>query len=251
MSAPSSPWKSKIPAWISHPLSDATKDAKVRDTLNLYAQSVAYSRSFIVGGWTMGGLGAAMMGLSIWGWVHILPLKTIQTEIWVADRSTGIIAKPVSLSDAPTQFGPATEQQYLRIYLLAMERWVSEIDQENDHQVKIMSSREQQDRINADRLRPESNARTIGSAGHVQIVNDHYFPQFMDKNSETRHYTIHFTRIVWRGDNQESSEPWTAVVDFQWHPERTMKPADRTDNPGGLVVIAYTSKSDIPDQRRQ
>lgn len=245
------PWLSKISPWTAQPLTDAAKDAKVRAILNLHAERVIYGRQAIIGGWAMGGLGATMMAVSIWGWVHILPLKTIQNEIWVADASTGIIAKPLTIEDAPTKFGPATEEHFLHQFILAMERWTPDVDREMDHLAKIMASPELQAQINDRRLKPDSNAIAVGNAGHVEIENIHYFPQFTDKDSQTHRYLVRFQRTVWRGKNKESSEPWTATVDFGWHPERAMTPADRADNPGGFVAIAYTSDSDNKDTRRK
>lgn len=245
------PYKGRINPWIAQELTEAAKDAKVRATLNLYAESVIYSRSFIMGGWAMAGLGSAMMAVSVWGWVHILPLKTVENVIWVADSSTGIIAKPLSMEDAPKYFGAATEEHYLRQYVMAMERWVPEIDQEQDHISKIMSSREVQAWINDRRLKPESNQIAVGNAGRVDIENFHYFPKFVDKASDTRSYLVRYQRTVWRGTNRESSEPWSASVEFQWHPGAQMNPADRVDNPGGFVAIAYTADSDNKDNVRR
>lgn len=170
--------------------------------------------------------------------------------MWLVDSSTGIISKPISLKDAPTKFGPASDQHFLHQFVLAMERWTPAIDRENDHLAKIMSSPDIQAQINDRRTKPESNAISIGNAGHVELENFHYFPQFMDKDSQTRRYLVKFQRTVWKGSNKESSEPWTATVDFQYHPERAMTPADRDENPGGFVAIAYTADSDNKDTTR-
>lgn len=245
------PFQSKINPWIAQPLTEATKDKKVRATLNLYGESVIYSRSFILGGWTLGGVGCAMLAVCAWGWVQILPLKTVQIDMWIVDSTTGIITKPLSLEDAPKYFGAATEEHFLRQYVMAMERWVPETDREQDHIAKIMSSRELQAWINDRRLKPESNVLAIGNAGHVDIDNIHYFPKFMDKGSSTRSYLVRYQRTVWRGTNKESSEPWSATIEFQWHPEAEMNPADRVDNPGGFVGVSYTADSDLKDSVRR
>lgn len=245
------PWISKISPWTAQPLTTAAKDAKLRQALSLHAERVIYGQQAILVSWIVFGLGVAMILTSIGGWVMVLPLKTIQNEIWVADKTTGIIAKPISVEDAPKHFGQAIEEHYVRQYLLARTRWTPETDQEDDHLAKIMSSADEQARINYERQNPNSDVIAIGNAGHVQIENDHYFPQFVDKDSDTRRYMIRFTRTVWRGNNKESSEPWTANVDFQFHPERKMNPADRRDNTPGFVAITFSAKSDRPDPRRQ
>jgi type IV secretory pathway component VirB8 len=174
-----------------------------------------------------------------------------ERNMGVPTAPLGIIAKPLTLQDAPTSFGAVTEEHFLHQFIMAMERWVPEVDRETDHLAKIMASPELQAQINDRRLKPESNAVAIGNAGHVEIENIHYSPQFMNQDSATRHYLVRFQRTVWRGSNKESTEPWTATVDFQWHPERAMTPADRADNPAGFVAIAYTSDSDNKDTRRK
>lgn len=244
-------WISKISPWTAQPLTDATKDAKLRAVLSLHAERVIYGRQAIIICWTVFVLGFVMICVSIFGWVMVLPLKTIQNEIWVADSSTGIISRPLRLEDAPTKFGAAVEQHFLSQYNKARREWIPELDRENDHLAKIMSSPEEQARINVERLKPDSDPVAIGQAGHTTIDNVRFFPQFTDKDSNTRRYLLRFQRTVWRGANKEASEPWTATIDFQWHPEWVMLPADRDQNPGGFVAIAYSAKSDLPDQRRQ
>ena len=51
----------------------------------------------------------------------LLPLKTSEIKFFLVDKSTGIIAEPVGLRDAPRIFGAAVEQQYLKRYIEARE----------------------------------------------------------------------------------------------------------------------------------
>jgi type IV secretory pathway VirB9-like protein len=66
----------------------------------------------------------ACFAASIFGWVTLLPLKTSEVKFFLVDKSTGIIAEPVGLQDAPRIFGAAVEQQYLKRYIEAREGWV-------------------------------------------------------------------------------------------------------------------------------
>ena len=75
-----------------------------------------------------------------------MPLKTTEVKFFLVDKSTGIIGEPVGLQDAPKLFGAAVEQQYLRRYVEAREGWVPEMDERNDHVVKIMSTPDEQAR---------------------------------------------------------------------------------------------------------
>jgi type IV secretory pathway component VirB8 len=75
--------------------------------------------------------------------------------------------------------------------------------------------------------------------------------RFCDSVRITRSYLVQYDRTVWHGATKDATKPWSATVDFQWHPGLPMRPDDRTDNPGGFQVIAYSAKSDTPDERRQ
>ena len=91
----------KISPWTAKPLSDAAKNAKFRAVMDLAAERVILGRSAIVTGWAIGGVGVACFAASIFGWVTLLPLKTTEVKFFLVDKSTGIIAEPVGLRDAP------------------------------------------------------------------------------------------------------------------------------------------------------
>ena len=241
----------KISPWTAKPLSDAAKNAKFRAVMDLAAERVILGRSAIVTGWAIGGVGVACFAASIFGWVTLLPLKTSEVKFFLVDKSTGIIAEPVGLKDAPKLFGAAVEQQYLKRYIEAREGWVPEMDQRNDHMTKLMSTPDEQARYAAAREAPLSPEKALGKDGHVSLGNFRFHPLAIGKDGETRRYLVQFDRTVWRGANQDPTQAWSATVDFQWHPELPMRPDDRTDNPGGFQVLGYSASSDTPDRRRQ
>jgi type IV secretory pathway component VirB8 len=242
---------SRISPWTAKPLSEAAKNAKFRAVMDLAAERVILGRSAIVAGWTVGGIGVSCLAASIFGWVSLLPLKTTEVKFYLVDRSTGIIGEPVGLKDAPKLFGAAVEQQYLKRYIEAREGWVPEMDEENDHLTKLLSTRDEQARYAAARTGPASAMMALGKDGHVGVENFRFHPLAIGKDGETRRYLVQFDRTVWRAANKESSQAWSATVDFQWRPELPMRPADRSDNPGGFQVLGYSASSDTPDQRRQ
>lgn len=242
---------SKINPWTAEPLTEATKNAKFRAVMNLSAERVILGRSAIIAGWTIGGVGVACLAASILGWVTILPLKTVEVKFFLVDQSTGIIGEPVSIEDAPKTFGAAVEQQYLRRYIEAREGWVPEMDEQDDHVAKIMSSPDEQARIAAARSLPTSPIKALAKDGHIQIDNFRFHPQAMGKDGETRRYLVQFDRTVWHGGTKDPTKSWSATVDFAWHPMLPMLPSDRSLNAGGMQVISYSASSDTPDTRRQ
>ncbi len=219
---------SKISPWTAKPLSDAAKNAKFRAVMDLAAERVILGRSAIVTGWAIGGVGVACFAASIFGWVTLLPLKTSEVKFFLVDKSTGIIAEPVGLQDAPKMFGAAVEQQYLKRYIEAREGWVPEMDERNDHLTKLMSTPDEQARYAAARNAPLSPVKALGKDGHVSVENFRFHPLAIGKDGETRRYLVQFDRTVWRGANQDPTQAWSATVDFQWHPELPMRPDDRT-----------------------
>jgi type IV secretory pathway component VirB8 len=159
----------------SKPLTEASKSAKFRAVMDLSAERVILGRSAIIAGWSVGVVGTLMLGASIYGWVTILPLKTIQNEIWVADKTTGIISHPVSLQDAARTFGAATERNYLRQYVEARVGYLKQMDKENDHLVKIMSSKDEQSHYEAERQDPNGPIKRLGKDEYAKIINLRYF----------------------------------------------------------------------------
>jgi type IV secretory pathway component VirB8 len=240
----------KLAPWSAKPLSTAAKERKFRELMDLNAERALLGRSAILVGWALGGTGIACMIASAVTCATLFPLKTVEYRLLVADQSRGIIGTPVGLQDAPKVFGEANDRYYLRRYIEAREQYVYELDQQNDHLAKVMSSPDEQARIAEKRLSPDSPARKLGKDGHVQVENFR-FHRGPNGRSDTRSYLVQFEETVWHQGNKEPTRPYTASIDFQWHPELPMTPADRDVNAGGMQVIAYSANSDIPDQKRQ
>jgi type IV secretory pathway component VirB8 len=241
----------RINPWQAKPLTEKTKEAKFRKVMDAAVERAMVGKAAIITGWVLSSAGVGLLAVSVWGWYSFLPFKTVVPEFWLVDKSTGIIAKPVGISDAPSLFGAFVEQHYLRLYLEARENWVPEMDQRADHVVKIMSTPDEQARYMAFRRAPQSPMVEVGKDGHVEIERVRYLPQAMDKVSGTRRYLLLFDRTIWHEATKGPTVPWSATVDFQWHPELPMSPDDRTDNPGGFQAINYSRSSDSPDQKRQ
>jgi type IV secretory pathway component VirB8 len=241
----------KINPWTAKALTDATKDEKFKSVMNLAAERVILGRSAIIVGWVIGGFGGAAFLAAIFMVVMLMPLKETRFVFEEIDKSTGIIGQPVALADAPKLFGQVVDMQYLRRYIEVMEGWVPELDEQNDHVVKIMSTPDQQARIADARNSPTSPVKALAKDGHIQIENFRFHQLASAKDGITRSYLVQFDRTVWRGQSKEPMQRWSATIDFQWHPAFLMTPDDRTVNPGGFQAIAYSARSDSGDNKRQ
>lgn len=242
---------SKINPWTARPLTEASKNSKFRAVMDLSAERVILGRSAIIAGWTVGGVGVACFAASIFGWITVLPLHTVETKVLVSDQNTGIISKAISLEDAPKTFGAATEHQYIKRYIEAHDSWVPQMEERNDYIVKIMSSPAEQARYSSAHNGPNGPIKTLGKDGQAHVENFRYHPLAMGSDGETRRYLVQFDRIEWHGTTREPTKSWSATIDFQWHPTLPMSPGDRDDNPGGFQEISYSATPDTPDQRRQ
>jgi type IV secretory pathway component VirB8 len=240
----------RLTPWASKALSAAAKDRKFREVMDLSGERVLLGRSAIIAGWIVGGTGVVCLLASAVTVATLFPLKQTEVRFYQVDQSTGIISAPVSIQDAPKIFSEAQDRQYLRRYIEAREGWVYEMDQRNAHLANVMSTAEEQARIADKRTAATSPAKLLGKDGHIQIENFR-FHQLAGGRGRTRSYLIQFDATVWRGMQKESTKPYSATADFQWHPELPMTPDDRSDNAGGFQVIAYSANPDTPDTRRQ
>jgi type IV secretory pathway component VirB8 len=237
----------RLAAWRAEPLAQAARDEKFRQVMDLRAESVLLGRAGILTGWCLFILGLALFGASIAGWLLLLPLKTAEVKFYAVDRSTGIIAEPVSIKDAPTLFSEVTDHHYLQQFILACEQWIPAMDAQNWRKCQLMSSAEQQARYATWRAKPTSPPKALGKGGYIQIENFRYHPQAIDQKTNTRRYLVQFDRTVWRGSEKDKTQTWSATVDFQWWPSLPMRPIDRDANPGGFQVLSYSASSDTPD----
>lgn len=233
----------RLNPWVAQPLSDAMKSKYFRRVADLQAERVILGRSAIIVGWVIGAVGVACLAASAIGWVTILPLKTETIRFEEIDKSTGIIGEPVSLADAPRLFGAAVEQHTLRQYIEAREGYVPMMDDRNYHVVQIMNTPTEQ-------VVYASGRKPMTADTHIRVENFRFHPLAISKD-DTRRYLVQYERTVWHGSSKDATQPWSATVDFQWKPTLGMVPDDRTDNPGGFQVVAYSASSDVPDTTRK
>jgi type IV secretory pathway component VirB8 len=238
--------------WAAQPLTEAAKKPKFRKVMDLQAERFIYGRQAIVAGWTLSGVGILTLGASAFGWIVVMNRPIPLPRFIEVERNTGVLSQPVGVENAPKLFGAATEQHFLRTYILAREAWTPERDRENDHTVRIMSSPAEQARLNEERVK-----RVVDKNSYITLENFQWVPGVTDPVTHTHKYTVRYLRTVWHKTESAgataspSKEPWTAVIEFQWHPEYKMNDEDRDINLGGFVETNYNAQPDRPDTQRK
>jgi type IV secretory pathway component VirB8 len=234
--------------WRAQPLARAAVQAKHRQTMDLRAESVLLGRSGILTGWVIGSAGLLVLVGSIGGWLYVLSIPPPPAQFFEVDRSTGIVAVPVTIKDAPTLFKPATDHHYLKEYIQFCENWIPALDKRNVHVCELMSTPDQQARHEVWRRLPSSPPKAVGKNGTVEVDNFRYHPKSIDNSpGGTRSYFVQYDRTVTRGNAREETKTWGAEIDFQYHPEKPMLDRDRDDNLSGLQVMSYTPSPDTPE----
>jgi hypothetical protein len=234
----------KLSPWVSQPLTETAKEEQFKQRMNVHAERAILGKQAIIYGWTMGAVGIACLGISAFGWIKVMSRPLAPPQFIIIDSWHGDVGRPISIEDAPKSFGPATEQFFVRQFLLAYEQWTPERDSENDTIVRNMSTKEEQTRLNAVRATPEWK-KDRDKDTHINISNFRYFSQPLDAKTNTHQYRVLFDRQVVRSGTTGPKEPWTAFIDFQWHPDANMTPAVREMNFAGFVETNYNSSSDL------
>ena len=235
--------------WLAKPLSPDRRQEKFQQLRSLNADRAILGRSVLLGGLGVGAIGVMALGGAI-GWVTYLP-KTVDCRpfAFIADKTTGIISQPLNLTDAVVSFPEATDRQYLKRYILARSQYVPETDQQSDQLAKLMSTPDEQARIVAERARMDSVTKRLGQTGYVQIEDVRMYRQ-PDGANLTRSYFVRFQATEWKDGRSSPAVSWSGTIDFQWHPELMMLPADRDDNPGGFQALVYSVSPDNDKRMR-
>lgn len=238
--------------WLAEPLSASEKQVHFQETKNLRAAGRSYGRFAFIGSFILVGVAAIFFLASALIATVVIATKNVKHELWVGERDIGRITRAVSLDEIPkpNTFTEANDMYYIKQYILAHESWVWETDKNRDRIVKIMSFPEEQNRYLASRKKSVHPSLTVGKNGHV-LPDNIRFHREPDGRNMTRSYKAYVDLVTSWNDGREEKTPVTISVDFQWHPELLATPEDHIDNPGGMLVLAYSVNPDVPDVRKQ
>jgi type IV secretion system protein VirB8 len=234
---------SKAAPWRARALTAEEKEAHFADVRSYAAEMTEMARAARQVGWIVGSVGVAVGVVGVGCAATAFPLKHTEVQFIEVDRSTGYVGPSLGPSDAPKLFSQQTADHYLRDYVEAREGYVPETDDLMFHKAAIMSAPDEQVRYAAWRKSPLSSANVLGHTGYVRVENFHM--SLLGKGSaKTQVYLVRFDRVEVRGGQVEPTQPWSATVQFQWHPELPMNAQDRLLNSAGMQVIAYQSQPD-------
>ena len=167
---------------------------------------------------------------------------------WIeVDRSTGWVGETLGPTDAPKTFNERVIEAALRSYVEDREAFVPEADDLAFHRVALRSAPDEQGRYAAAHD-PKHNANApfvvYGRGGFARVENFHMTKRGEDAKTGTFDYAVHFFKTEVKAGQVGSPKPWTAELQFQFHPELPMALQDRQINETGLQVIAYNSFAD-------
>jgi len=240
-------------SWPAETLSDASRAAFYKAALDRYESAEADTKAvrrqgflFGCGGMLVGVLGMAA-ALTVY---HKAPLPEPPGYILV-DKSTGWIGQPMTAIDIPAYYPEATKDAALRDFIVSCESYVPQTWAKIAwHACMIQATPDEQRRREADIGRNGARypVALFGPTGWAMPTD---FPPGAFVNigetgtgtSKTYNYRVRYrrTEVI---NGRESLVPYSAEIQFQFHPELKISPADRLINRTGLQVLAFSTVRD-------
>jgi len=238
---------SDLTAWRVEPLTPEMREQHFADSRSFAGEIERIGRSnrrlgFVVG---CSGMAIGVLGMVCAAWMFTRPIPP-QRYIEV-DSSTGWVGETIGPQDAPKLFNDRVVESALRSYVEDREAFVPETDDLAFHRVAIKSLPDEQARyaLAHDPRRSPATAPFVvyGRGGFARVDNFHMTKRGMDPKTKTYDYVVHFFKADAKG-GQLAVRPWTAEMQFQFHPELPMNQPDRLLNETGLQVVAYSAYPD-------
>ena len=213
-----------------------------QDTLSYNAMMDRHNRNTIKWAWCIGGAG---VGVGLCGMVaaaSLFPLKKIEVQYFLVERSTGWIGEAASPKDAPKLFGDLEQEAALQRYVELREGYVYETDQVSFNLAAAMSAPDEQRRYKALHDHERAPSRAMRDKGSVQVYNFR-FSKLGDGKADTKAYVVRFKRreVTQGSPLPRVDEDVEATIHYQMLPDRPMTLPARRQNPTGLYVISYNA----------
>ena len=239
---------SDVTAWQAQPLTPEMREAHFADSRSFAGEIERIGRSHRRLGFVVGccGMVIGVAGMLCAAWAFSRPIAP-QRYIEV-DSSTGWIGETVGPTDAPKLFNDRVIEGVIRTYIEDREAFVPEADDLAFHRVAIKSLPDEQTRyaLAHDPRRSPATAPFIvyGRGGFSRVDNFHMTERGLDAKTKTFDYVVHFFKTEATGGLLTVPRPWTAEMQFQFHPELPMQQPDRLLNETGLQVVSYSAYPD-------
>jgi len=239
---------SEVNRWQAEPLTPEMREQHYAASESFAGELAQTGRAYRRTGYVVGIAGSAIgvLGLVCAAWMFTRPVPP-QHYIEV-DSSTGWTGETVGPQDAPKLFNDRVTESALRSYIEDREAFVPETDDLAFHRVAIKSTPDEQTRYAAKhdpRRSPDTAPFVVyGRSGFSRVDNFHMTKRGMDPKTRTFDYVVHFFKTDAKQGQVSIPKPWTAEMQFQFHPELSMSQPDRLLNETGLQVVSYTSYPD-------
>ena len=221
------------------------RQAVFDEVISFRAAERKFDRDRKCAGWWIGGIGAAIGVLGMVCAASVFPLKQPpQTRFLEVDRSTGWVGEIAGAKDAPELFNDRVIERDLREYINARESYIWQTDAQTFHLVAMESSPDEQQRYAAERQKHPPSV-VYGRDGYAACDNWHFKRRTAGKDGTgTIEYEARFYKTEAKDGATPKTQPWTATVDFQFHPELAISSQDVSLNPDGLQVVSYSAFPD-------
>jgi len=192
----------------------------------------------------------ACIGFSVFGlagmasYVRLLPYLQERIDVhWVkVDEMHGYISEAVAATDAPKLFSEATNEHWVKTYIMLVMDYVPQTDRSHYTLAQVLSGIDQRARyVEWHDKDPQAPRQKLKKAGSVETDHYVFYPKgkTTDNGVDTFEYYVTFNRRETSEGTSGAWEAWGADIQFQWHPELVRTSEQVTDNPGGMVVLYF------------
>lgn len=189
--------------------------------------------------WMMTYIFAALATVSIIAVSALTPLKTVKTEIFVADKVTGEIKPLQSLKEVQVSLDEVFHKKFLYEFILARENYTPETAELNYYTAAaFMSPKLQEDWGNLWKPENPQNPMNVYKTQKVHIeVASIILKQKDDGTQDVA--TIRFSKTVTGPGAKDSGRFWVATVTYKMV-DTPKNEKERLINPAGFQVVDYT-----------
>jgi type IV secretion system protein VirB8 len=181
--------------------------------------------------WRVAAVSWVLLGLSLVGYVLLLPLKKVEPYVVRVDNATGAVDIVTVLRDASQTYGEVTDKYWLNKYVLNRESY--------DWQT-LQSTYDTTVLLSAEPVQREFAALYDGDQARQEVLGDRvkYLVKVRSITPAKDTAVVRFVRTRHVEGAEEVDENLVATIGFQYV-SAPMKEQDRLVNPLGFQVTSY------------
>jgi len=193
--------------------------------------------------WIVATVASVLALIAVVGIVVMLPLKQSLPYYIYVDRQTGA-TQAVVVNDAQTiTTNEAVARYWVSRYVMARERYVYRLQQEDYDQVMVTSSEVVGKEYAKDYEGPNAKTEVLrdGVEERIKILSVQL------SAGTTGRATVRFQKVTWQAGHTEPSkvETFTADIAFSWVSVTGWSTRDLLANPMGFAVTAYRTTPEL------